>query len=320
MGGLPAKGSTGSFPNPRRRRRLVLVAAIATVLIAPSCTERTPTGSATFSASPSPDDFVLEIPNATLSPTVPPDVPPEAREARVVRYVDGDSLWLQGGTLPPTAVSEVRLLEIDAPEAGTAYSADASSFVRQELPLGSTVYLLADVEDKDRFGRYLRYLWKPNGEFFNEKLVRHGWARAILIPPNDRFIDVIRRAEAEAKAAGRGIWAPASAAAPFTTRPQARIATDRPGHDPTARVGFGVRSLLSGLLHPTAAAGSRLRRHRAPLHSSPARPPPVRRHGRATRGAGWSRLRKLQLARSGSRRKLLPKEGAAHVRRGAREC
>lgn len=68
------------------------------------------------------------------------------------------------------------------------------------------MYLLADRGDTDRFGRFLRYLWKQNGEFFNEKVVRQGFAKAVLIAPNDRFISQIRAAEADAKAARRGMW------------------------------------------------------------------------------------------------------------------
>ncbi|MDQ4145349.1 MAG: thermonuclease family protein [Actinomycetota bacterium] len=168
------------------------------------------------SPSPSPtQDFVVDNP----SPLQPLAVPPEAQEATVVQHIDGDTLWLIGGTLPRATGSTVRLLEIDAPEVGTPYSTEATNFLKQELPVGSKVYLLADLEDRDGRGRYLRYLWKENGEFFNEKAVRLGYVKALLIPPNDRYIDQIRAAEAEARAARRGIWALAPSPSPASPLP-----------------------------------------------------------------------------------------------------
>jgi micrococcal nuclease len=177
------------------------------------------------SESATPDGFTVSLapsPSPSLSPTRPAGIPPEAQEAQVVRHVDGDTLWLEGGTLPPNAASSVRLLEIDAPEVGTPYADAATNFLRQELPIGATVYVLADEDNVDSFGRFLRYVWKSNGEFFNEKAVRLGYARTLLIPPNDAYISVIRAAEQEARAARRGIWAvtPTSAQTATTTRPQ----------------------------------------------------------------------------------------------------
>lgn len=149
---------------------------------------------------------VREAPAALPAPARPAGVPLEAQEARVTRHVDGDTLWLEGGTLPALPGKSVRLLEIDSPEVGNLYSAEASGFLKQELPVGATVYLLADRGDTDGFGRYLRYLWKSNGEFFNDKAVRQGFAKAVLIAPNDLYISQIRAAELEAKAARRGLW------------------------------------------------------------------------------------------------------------------
>ncbi|HYO00272.1 MAG TPA: thermonuclease family protein, partial [Actinomycetota bacterium] len=131
------------------------------------------------------------------------DVPAEAQQSRVVRIVDGDTIIVAvdrpGGPVPPGDNHRVRLLEIDTPESvkpnypvecgGT----NATAFAKKELPAGSTVYLLADRQDKDGFGRYLRYAWDSEGEFYNEKAVAEGYARAVLYQPNDLYIDRIRR-------------------------------------------------------------------------------------------------------------------------------
>ncbi|MBI3465100.1 MAG: thermonuclease family protein [Planctomycetes bacterium] len=61
-------------------------------------------------------------------------------------------------------------------------------------------------ESKDKYGRTLAYIY-VDGQFLNEMLLREGLARALTNYPfsaeaKERF----REAEAEAKAARRGIW------------------------------------------------------------------------------------------------------------------
>ena len=152
------------------------------------------------------------------SQTVPPSaqapegVPDAAEQGVVERVVDGDTIWVTTG--PTHARQKIRLLEIDAPETNlTSGQAEcggfeAMAFARQELPVGSAVHLLADSEDQDQYGRYLRYIWDEEGEFYNEKAVRLGYARAVLFRPNDLYIARMRAAESEARLAQRGIWAP----------------------------------------------------------------------------------------------------------------
>jgi micrococcal nuclease len=217
------KGSLPAVRLPDRKSAGMVAGAGFALLVVGSALmpAAEPTGTSptpTFAAeSPNGQPVAPAVPSAPAPIAVParPDgVPAEAQLATVTRHVDGDTLWLEGGTLPPAATSTVRLLEIDTTETGTPYAAEATNFLKQELPIGASVFLLADRGDTDRFGRYLRYLWKQNGEFFNEKAVRLGHARAVLIPPNDRFISQIRAAEAEAKAARRGLWAVAAQAPP----------------------------------------------------------------------------------------------------------
>lgn len=233
-----AKGSLPALRLPDRRSAGLLAGAGFALLVVgsalmpaaePAGTETAPAESSQ-SPDPTPAVPVLSPPAAAPASARPAGVPAEAQLATVTKHVDGDTLWLEGGTLPAAAASTVRLLEIDSTETGTPYSAEASNFLKQELPIGASVYLLADRGDTDRFGRYLRYLWKQDGEFFNEKAVRMGLAKAILIPPNDRFIGRIRAAEAEAKAASRGLWAPAAPApiAPFVAPPPPPVPAPAP--------------------------------------------------------------------------------------------
>ncbi|MGH8907377.1 MAG: thermonuclease family protein [Egibacteraceae bacterium] len=137
-------------------------------------------------------------------------LPPEAQPAVVTRVIDGDTIWVR----PQLGGEElrVRLLEIDAPETSRdhggpeCYGAQATTYAEEQLAVGSVVLLAADQEDTDRFGRALRYVWTDDGTFFNQEAVRQGYARTVLYEPNNRFIHLLRAAEAEARFARRGLW------------------------------------------------------------------------------------------------------------------
>ena len=141
---------------------------------------------------------------------------PGGTQAGVVeKIVDGDTVWVRiddpGGPLTAGATHKIRLLEIDTPEIGgpdgvQCGGAEATEFAKRHLLIGATVHLLADRDDTDRYGRFLRYLWTDDGLFYNDAAVRSGHARAVLYEPNDAYIDQLRAAEAEARDAGRGIW------------------------------------------------------------------------------------------------------------------
>ncbi len=64
----------------------------------------------------------------------------------------------------------------------------ASTFTQRLLPAGSRAWAVRDKELRDRFGRYLLYLWTEDGEFANEELARTGHAPVVLFEPNDRYI------------------------------------------------------------------------------------------------------------------------------------
>ena len=203
-------GSRLRLPRNGRLRRWLLttVAVVLGIGLAAACGDPGAVGS-----DPGGD---AERPAAAAA--VPDGVPAGAQAAVVERIVDGDTIAVRvdqpGGPLPAATSSTVRLLEIDTPEtahpdAGVECGGpEATAFTSAHLPVGSTVYLVADRADTDRYGRFLRYVWTADGAFFNEAIVRAGHARAVLYEPNDAYIDVLRAAEQEARAAGRGIWGP----------------------------------------------------------------------------------------------------------------
>lgn len=146
----------------------------------------------------------------------------------VTAVVDGDTVDV-GGCVD---AGRVRLILVDTPEiygGARCFSREASDYTKQFL-LGRSVGLERDVSNTDRYGRYLRCIWL-DGELFNERMVRDGYAVLAEFPPDLKYRDRIAAAEAEARAANRGLWA----ACGGVDRPATPTPTAPGGGSPTAR-------------------------------------------------------------------------------------
>lgn len=117
--------------------------------------------------------------------------------AIVSEVIDGDTVKLQNG-------ETVRLLGINAPEKGQPYYEESTNRLKQLIE-GKEVILEKDVNDKDQYGRLLRYIFL-NDENINVKLVRKGLATAYIIPPNIKYEAELKEAENEAKNSEINIW------------------------------------------------------------------------------------------------------------------
>jgi micrococcal nuclease len=92
----------------------------------------------------------------------------------------------------------------------------------RKLVQGATVGLEKDVSETDAFGRLLRYVWL-DGEMVNALLVEEGYAEAATYPPDVKYSEMFASLQAEARAAGRGLWGPvcdATTASPVGPIPQ----------------------------------------------------------------------------------------------------
>ena len=123
----------------------------------------------------------------------------EKTTAVISEVIDGDTVKLQNGEI-------VRLLGINAPEKGQVYCKEATNRLK-ELTEGKEVILEKDVDNKDQYGRLLRYIFL-NGENINVKLVREGLATVYIISPNIKYGTELREGENEAKNLGINIWKP----------------------------------------------------------------------------------------------------------------
>jgi micrococcal nuclease len=128
--------------------------------------------------------------------------PDDGIGARVTRHTDGDTLWLSG-------VGKVRLIGVDTPEVYggvECFGREASAFVERLLPLGSRVRYVLGVEERDRYGRALAYVYLDDGRFLNLVLVRRGYAQPLTVPPNVEFAERFAAAARRARASRAGLW------------------------------------------------------------------------------------------------------------------
>ena len=148
------------------------------------------------------EELLSELSHSVPLPTRPSVHPPD--RTRVQQVTDGDTFIISGGW-------RVRLIGMDAPElhGANGHPEPLAVTARQTLAALSQyrlVRLVGDRQDRDRYGRLLRYAYSGD-TCLNLELVRLGLAVAFPVRPNLRFQSDFEQAESEARQAHRGIWA-----------------------------------------------------------------------------------------------------------------
>jgi micrococcal nuclease len=126
--------------------------------------------------------------------------------AQVVRVVDGDTIRvrLDGHT------ERVRYIGVDTPESvkpGTPVQcyAKRAAAANAALVAGRSVRLVGDVEQRDRYGRLLAYVWRDK-LLVNAELVRRGYGKPLEIAPNLAHAAELRRLASAARRGRQGLW------------------------------------------------------------------------------------------------------------------
>ncbi|AMW33250.1 micrococcal nuclease [Fervidobacterium changbaicum] len=141
----------------------------------------------------------------------------EYKPCYVVEVIDGDTIKVDLGG----EKYKVRLIGVNTPETNhpvkrvEPYGPEAKAFTKKILT-GRKVYLEFDVQEKDRYGRLLAYVWleKPSQitddeirtKMFNAILLLEGYAQVMTIQPNVKYVDYFLRYQREALEAGKGLW------------------------------------------------------------------------------------------------------------------
>jgi micrococcal nuclease len=118
----------------------------------------------------------------------------------VTRVVDGD-------TIDCGPLGRVRFIGVDAPEHDQdPFGPLARRALEGLVPVGSTVFLERDEEDRGPHGRALRYVWSDS-VMLNWVMVRQGFSVVLTYPPDVRYVDAFRAAEEKARGESAGLWA-----------------------------------------------------------------------------------------------------------------
>jgi len=121
--------------------------------------------------------------------------------ARVIKVYDGDTIKI----ILNKKIEKVRLIGIDCPERDEKGFWQALNFTKR-MVMHKNVIIEYDKEKRDKYGRLLAYVFLEDGRFLNEEILREGHARAILILPNSKYKERLKKAELEARKNKKGIW------------------------------------------------------------------------------------------------------------------
>ncbi len=156
------------------------------------------------------DQFSADFrPNIAHEGQTQSSAPAYELSGRVTRVVDGDTLDLLDAA---NRQHRIRLHGIDTPESGQPYGRAATRALADRVA-GEGVGV--DVKDTDRYGRTVGVVYL-GGDNINTALVKAGyaWWYRKYAP----FSDELRVAEAEARKAGRGLWADPNPVPPWDWR------------------------------------------------------------------------------------------------------
>jgi micrococcal nuclease len=127
--------------------------------------------------------------------------------ATVVQSIDGDTIDVSFAG----RVERIRMLGADTPEVRDprkpvqCFGPEASAYTHARLAPGTRVTLETDVEQRDKYGRLLAYVY-VRGRRYEDDLLRNGLARLLIIPPNGEHSRAMLEAELDARAHRRGLW------------------------------------------------------------------------------------------------------------------
>lgn len=160
---LLALGSSGGDPE--------LDAAVTSTTSPERSTGSDPSTDSTRPAEPTgPTRPPTTATTATPSTAAPATVPPGAGAVAVTSVIDGDTIDVAGG-------ERVRLIGIDSPERGACGYAEASAALRSLIGRRPVVLVPGARDDRDRYGRLLRYV-EVDGVDANLEMLRRGHAIA----------------------------------------------------------------------------------------------------------------------------------------------
>jgi micrococcal nuclease len=135
----------------------------------------------------------------------------------VTQVIDGDTIELENR-------ERVRLIGIDTPEAWFSSKLDrdvertkrnyktiikmgrSATRIARGLAEGKRVRLEFDAEERDTYGRLLAYVYLPDGRMLNAELLKEGYAKVYMFPPNLKYVDKFLELQEQARKNNLGFW------------------------------------------------------------------------------------------------------------------
>ncbi len=129
---------------------------------------------------------------------------------RVTRVHDGDtvSIRVSGFAKLPLKTEKVRLIGIDTPELNQGpWGRQAKRQLKKLMSESDWIVNVEfGVEQRDKYGRLLAYLWGKDGKMINERMLESGYAALFTIPPNVKYAERFIAAQKRAESLRAGIW------------------------------------------------------------------------------------------------------------------
>ncbi len=126
------------------------------------------------------------------------------RPIKILRVIDGDTVEFING-------DRLRYIGIDTPEEVDprkpvqCFALEAAA-ANKALVEGKMITFHKDVSARDKYGRWLGFVYLEDGTFVNLKLVEEGFAFAYKYKPDISKSVEFKEAEAKARGAGFGLW------------------------------------------------------------------------------------------------------------------
>jgi micrococcal nuclease len=133
----------------------------------------------------------------------------QADTGTVTVVYDGDTIQVR---LSSGKEEKIRLIGVDAPETNSEDQEERLKALYSKRFAFKFLYkkqvkIEYDWEKRDKYGRLLAYIWTENGTFFNEFVIKKGFAAAYTrFKYRPEYREKFLKAEEYAKAREKGLW------------------------------------------------------------------------------------------------------------------
>jgi len=133
----------------------------------------------------------------------------ELNKYEVISVTDGDTFKINYNG----EEKKVRLIGVDTPESvspnkekNNNYGKEASNYTKKRLE-GQYVSIEFDIQETDKYGRFLAYIYLEDGTMYNKELLEKGYAQVATYPPNVKYVEEFEKIQKNARENNIGFWA-----------------------------------------------------------------------------------------------------------------